>query len=199
MKSLHRPDLYTWATFDPERNVDFNAVLWVREGGNVLVDPLPLGEHDGRHLEALGGAAWIVVTNSDHVRATEAIRAATGAKVAGPAAERERFPIACDRWLADGDEVVPGLSVLALEGSKTPGELALLLEETTLVTGDLVRAHRAGALMMLPDGKLSDRAAARASVGRLAALPRVETVLVGDGWSCFGGGKAQLTALAAKG
>ena len=32
-------------------------------------------------------------------------------------------------------------NVLALHGSKTPGELALVLEDTILVTGDLVRGH----------------------------------------------------------
>ena len=199
MKSLHRQDLYTWSAFDAERNVDFNSVLWVRPGGNIAIDPLPLSDHDRAHLTALGPLAWIVITNSDHVRASEALRDATGAKIAGPAAERERFPILCDRWLVDGESLIPGLTVLALEGSKTPGELAFVLEETTLVTGDLVRAHRAGALMRLPDGKLSDVALAGHSLARLASLPRIETVLVGDGWSLFRGGAAALEALAAAG
>jgi glyoxylase-like metal-dependent hydrolase (beta-lactamase superfamily II) len=197
MKSLHRPDLYTWSAFDLERNVDFNGLLWVRPAGNVLVDPMPLSDHDAKHLTALGGAAWVVITNSDHVRASEALRSDFGAKLAGPAAERATFPIACDRWLADGEEVVPGLVALALEGSKTPGELALVLEETTLITGDLVRAHRAGSLMLLPDAKLKDATAARSSVARLAALQKIETVLVGDGWSLFGGGRAALEKLRA--
>lgn len=195
MKSLHRSDLYTWSQFDPERNVDFHSVLWVRDGGNVAVDPLLLSDHDEKHLASLGGAAWIVITNSDHVRATETLRAKTGAKVAGPAAEREAFPIACDRWLADGEALVPGLDVIALDGSKTPGELALVLVRTTLITGDLVRAHRAGSLMMLPAAKLRDPVAAKRSVERLAALSEIETVLVGDGWSVFHGGHAALAAL----
>ncbi len=196
MKSLHRPDLYAWSTFDAERDVDFNSVLWVRPGGNIVVDPLPLSEHDRRHLAALGGVAWIVITNSDHVRAAASLRDETGAKIAGPASEQATFPIACDRWLADGEELVPGLGVVALEGSKTPGELALVLEATTLLTGDLVRAHRAGALMMLPEPKLVDPSAARREVARLASWPKIETVLVGDGWSLFGGGHAALRALA---
>jgi glyoxylase-like metal-dependent hydrolase (beta-lactamase superfamily II) len=197
MKSLHRPDLYTWSSFDAERNVDFNSVLWVRPGGNVVVDPLPLSEHDRKHLAELGGAAWIVITNSDHVRASAELRESTGAQLAGPAAEKAAFPIACDRWLEGGEELVPRLRVLALEGSKTPGELALVLEETTLVTGDLVRAHRAGALMMLPAAKLADPLAATRSVAALADLPKIEAVLVGDGWSLFSGGHAALRSLAA--
>lgn len=194
MKSLHRPDLYCWSTFDAARNVDFHGVCWTRPDGNVLIDPLPLSDHDRAHLEALGGAAWIVITNSDHTRAAQEIAAWTGAKIAGPAAERDTFPFVCDRWLTDGDVVVPGLRVLTLDGSKTPGELALLLDHT-LITGDLVRAHRAGALMLLPDAKLTNKEAALSSVRRLAQLD-VNTVLVGDGWAVFGNGGEALRALA---
>lgn len=193
MKRLHRSDLWGWSRFDEDRDLDFHSVLWVREGGNVAIDPLPLSPHDARHLQSLGGVATIVVTNSDHVRGAADLAAATGAAICGPAGERDRFPIECQRWLADSDEVVPDLVALALEGSKTPGELALLLGGTTLVTGDLVRAHRAGALDRLPDAKLRDRAAAVASLRRLASLPDIEAVLVGDGWPIFhGGGRALL-------
>jgi glyoxylase-like metal-dependent hydrolase (beta-lactamase superfamily II) len=196
MKSLHRPDLYAWSAFDPERNVDFNSVAWIRPGGNVLIDPVPLSAHDRVHLEGLGGAAWIVVTNSDHVRDAPSIAADTGARLAGPAAERDAFPLACQRWLHDGEELVPGLLALELQGSKTPGELALLLDQTTLITGDLIRAHRAGSLMLLPDAKLKDRAAAVASLQRLLQHERIDSVLVGDGWSLFHDGHRHLRALA---
>ena len=195
MKSLHQPDLYGWAGFDAARNVDFNGVLWVRPQGNVLIDPMPLSDHDSAHLTSLGGAAWIVITNSDHTRGAQALAKELGAKLAGPAGERENFPFECDVWLGDGDELVPGLRAIALEGSKTPGELALLLRGDTLITGDLVRAHRAGSLMLLPDPKLSDRAAAIESVRRLAALQGVEAVLVGDGWPVFRQGAALLGEL----
>ena len=46
MKSLHRPDLYTWSTFDEARDVDFHGLCWHRPEGNVLIDPLPLSAHD---------------------------------------------------------------------------------------------------------------------------------------------------------
>lgn len=195
MKSLHRPDLYQWSRFDEARNVDFNAVLWTRPGGNVAIDPLPLTEHDRRHLDQLGGVAIIIITNGDHVRAAVELRASTGARVLGPAAERDALAGVCDGFLSDGDEVVPGLRAFALDGSKTPGELALLLEGSTLITGDLVRAHRAGALMLLPPEKLTDPAAARRSVRRLAEAGLIEAVLVGDGWCVFRDGRARLLEL----
>ena len=54
--------------FNEERNIDFHGILWVRENGNVLIDPMPMSEHDLNHLENLGGAAHLLITNSDHVR-----------------------------------------------------------------------------------------------------------------------------------
>lgn len=196
MKQLHRSDLYGWSIFNEERNIDFHSVLWVREGGNVAVDPLPLGEHDRAHLEALGSVGTIVITNSDHTRGANALADSTGARVLGPVAERDKLD--CDAWLGDGDEIVPGLVAMALEGSKTPGELALLLDETTLITGDLVRAHEGGRLCLLPDAKLSDKAAALASLKRLKELTRIEAVLPGDGWPIFRDGAGALAELEAR-
>ncbi len=195
MKRLHRPDLFGWSRFDESRNIDFHSVLWVRPSGNVAIDPLPLSDHDAAHLESLGGVAQIVVTNSVHVRDARALADRMKARVLGPKAERESFPIACDESLADGDEPVPGLRVFALDGSKTPGELALLIEDTTLLTGDLVRAHEAGSLTLLPAAKLSNRQQALRSVQRLADLPHVEAVLTGDGWPVFRDGKRALREL----
>ncbi|MDP1824245.1 MAG: MBL fold metallo-hydrolase [Archangium sp.] len=194
MKRLHRKDLYGWSTFHAPLDLDFNSVLWVREGGNVAVDPLPLSEHDLAHVQKLGGVAQIVVTNSAHLRAALDLQKATGAKLIGPAGEREK--LTCDRYVSDGDEVVPGLVVRGMNGSKTPGELALVLEDTTLITGDLVRGHRADALHLLPSEKLSDRPAAIASLRRLLELhPRIEAILVGDGWCLFREGHQRLSEL----
>jgi glyoxylase-like metal-dependent hydrolase (beta-lactamase superfamily II) len=196
MKSLHRPDLFGWSRFDESRNVDFCSVAWIRSGGNVLIDPLPMSEHDRAHLAALGGATLIVITNSDHTRGAQSLAQEFRAALYGPRAERGSFPFACAHWLGDGDEPVAGLRVLEMHGSKTPGELALVLERTTLITGDLVRGHMGGKLNLLPDAKLKDRPQAIASVKRVVdEYPEIETVLVGDGWPVFRDGRRALAAL----
>ncbi|HLO87512.1 MAG TPA: MBL fold metallo-hydrolase, partial [Nostocaceae cyanobacterium] len=102
MKALHRSDLYSWACFNPARNIDFNGFAWIRPQGNILIDPVALSNHDWHHLESLGGVVWIVLTNSDHLRSAKEIADQTYAKVAGPIAEKETFPIPCDRYLSDG-------------------------------------------------------------------------------------------------
>jgi hypothetical protein len=197
MKQLHRKDLFCWSEFNPDRNLDFHSILWVRPEGNVLIDPLPLSSHDLDHLRRLGGAKYIVVTNSDHCRDAFHIDKITGAAIYGPAGEKASFPIECEKWLHDGDEIVPGLIAYAMQGSKTPGEIALLLEQTTLITGDLIRCHMGGELCILPESKLSDSTQAKLSVRRLADLPGIETVLVGDGWPIFNHGGEALKKLAA--
>jgi glyoxylase-like metal-dependent hydrolase (beta-lactamase superfamily II) len=197
MKLLHRNDLYGWSSFNKERNIDFNSIAWIRPDGNILIDPLSLLSEDYEHLNSLGSVRWIVITTSDHVRAAKELAYVTGAQIAGPFAERSHFPIKCNRWLHDGEELVPGLQVIELQGSKTPGELALLLDKTTLITGDLIRAHKAGSLTILPDEKLSNREQAVASVQRLAQINGIKAVLVGDGWSVFRDGGLALKELAA--
>jgi glyoxylase-like metal-dependent hydrolase (beta-lactamase superfamily II) len=149
-------------------------------------------------LSSLGGAAYVLISNSDHVRDSARIAEFFGARVYGPAAERALLEGVCDEWLEDGAEPLPGLRTLALSGSKTPGELAFVLERTTLITGDLVRAFRAGALDILPDAKLSNRAEAVLSVRRLLALSEVDAVLPGDGWPIFRNAQQALRELSAR-
>jgi hypothetical protein len=195
MKSLHRPDLYGWSIFDEGRNLDFHGLAWVRPGGNVLIDPVAMTPHDRAHLASLGGAATIVVTNSDHLRASLELADVFGTSLVGPRAERDTLKLPGARWVGDGDEIVPGLRAIELHGSKTPGELALVLDGTTLVCGDLVRGHAGGRLNLLPDPKLGDKAKALDSVRRLAAFEGIEAVIVGDGWPVFRDGRARLRDL----
>jgi len=195
MKRLHRKDLYCWSIFSEDHHIDFHSLLWVRKEGNILIDPLPLSLHDETHLKELGPIASIIITNSDHVRESERIAERYGGEILGPDGERHDFPIRCADWIGEGDEVVPGLRVFEMDGSKTPGELALLLEETTLISGDLIRCHEGGKLSILPDAKLSDKAKVFASLERLSKLPRLEAIFLGDGWPIFHNAKERLAAL----
>ena len=199
MKSLHRSDLFSWSVFDEARNVDFSGHLWTRPEGNVLFDPMPMSAHDRAHLEALGGAAWILISNADHVRDAGRLAAELGARIGAPSAERdcaELQALSDVQWI-DADSVhATGVRCIPMRGSKTPGELAFLLPGgDVLLTGDLVRGQRAGSLNLLPEPKLKDKAAAVASVAGLAALPNVTAVLVGDGQSVFRDGRARLVEL----
>ena len=195
MKQLHRSDLFNWSEFNEERNIDFNGTLWLSPAGNVLIDPVTLTEHDINHLESLGGAAHVIITNSDHVRDAAKILLITGAKCWGPAAEKEDFPISCDGWLSEEEQPIKGIEVFCLNGSKTPGELALLIDKKTLVTGDLIRSHEGGHLRILPEEKLQNRELALKSIKRMASITNIQAVIPGDGWPVFNYGHEALLTL----
>jgi len=195
VKQLHRSDLFNWSEFNEERNIDFNGTLWLSPAGNVLIDPVKLTEHDINHLESLGGAAHVIITNSDHVRDAAKILLITGAKCWGPAAEKEDFPISCDGWLSEEEQPIKGIEVFCLNGSKTPGELALLIDNKTLVTGDLIRSHEGGHLRMLPEAKLQNRELALKSIKRMASITNIQAVIPGDGWPVFNYGHEALLTL----
>jgi len=195
VKQLHRSDLFNWSEFNEERNIDFNGTLWLCSAGNVLIDPVKLTEHDINHLESLGGAAHVIITNSDHVRDAAKILLITGAKCWGPAAEKEDFPISCDGWLSEEEQPIKGIEVFCLNGSKTPGELALLIDNKTLVTGDLIRSHEGGHLRMLPEAKLQNRELALKSIKRMASITNIQAVIPGDGWPVFNYGHEALLTL----
>ena len=195
MKKLHQDNLYCWSSFDESRNIDFHSFLWLRKDGNIAFDPQVLSAHDAKHLESLGGVKTIIVSNSDHIRDAENLSALTGAKIYGPEAEKANFELACDGWLAGGETLFDDLQIFSLAGSKTPGELAFVIEENTLLTADLIRAHAGGSLCLLPDPKLTDKTLAHASVKSLVNNINVDAVLVCDGWPVFRDGQRILEEL----
>ncbi len=195
MKMLHKEDLFCWSEFNEDRNIDFHSYLWVRDKGNIVFDPLPISDHDLNHLTSLGKVSCIIISNSDHVRDAARLAEATGAEVWGPAGEKDNFPIQCSKWLSGGEKDIDGLDIFSLSGSKTEGELAFVINAETLVTGDLIRAHRGGELCMLPNAKLKDVNKARDSVRKLASISSVKSILPGDGWPVFRSGEQVLSEL----
>ena len=197
MKLLHKNNLFCWSQFDDDRNIDFHSYLWVRDKGNIVFDPLPLTNHDKNHLNSLGKVSHIIISNSDHIRDSEKLAKLTGAKIYGPVGEKNCFPIQCAEWLKETKGFIKGLDVYCLNGSKTEGELAFVIEGETLITGDLIRAHSGGKLCILPKAKLQDSDKAKKSVRRLASIPGIKAVLPGDGWPIFCNGKQVLSELLA--
>jgi len=188
-----------WSVWQPERNLYFNSLFVATPEGNVAIDPLPLGEADAREIAERGGLAWIAITNRDHERDARALAARFGAKLAASAVDAPSLVGPVERELRDGD-LFCGATVVALEGFKTPGEIALHFgERETVVLGDALWGSPAGALRLMPDDKLADPVAAVLSLRKIAAL-RPAHLLVGDGASIFGDAtRALWAALDARG
>ena len=112
----------------------------------AVIDPGPdIPSHIEKIVEAVGNRLkWILCTHThkDHSPAAEALKAATGAKIAGtscPQDGRQDECFAPDRILKDGDTV--SISGATFRAVHTPGHVSnhlcyLLEEQKLLFTGD---------------------------------------------------------------
>ena len=183
MKRVAFDTIYSWSTFDETRQIDFNGHLWVRDGGNVIIDPVAMIDSDLQQLDDLGGAAWIVVSNRDHERQAALMRSRTGGQIVAHEQDGPLLETTPDRTLVDGEEVVPGLRAVHLPSGKSPGEIALYWPQTKLIlSGDLIVGEPLGQLTLLPDAKLANAPAAALAIRKLLALD-FDAILVGDGHS----------------
>ncbi|GAA4032991.1 hydroxyacylglutathione hydrolase [Sphingomonas rosea] len=148
--------------------------IWLvhADGHTAVVDP---GDGD-KALQAAAARGWtidqILITHwhPDHTAGIPAVVAATGAKVWGPEAERDRFA-GLDHGLTDGDRVMIGeeeAEVWAVPGH-TLGHIAFVLSGRAFV-GDTLFAGGCGRLFEGTPAQM------HASLKRLATLPD-ETIL----------------------
>jgi glyoxylase-like metal-dependent hydrolase (beta-lactamase superfamily II) len=193
MKRLSVDNFYSWSVFSEQRQIDFSGHVWVREEGNVVIDPVAISDSDLSQLHELGGAALIVATNRDHARMSAFFRDQTGAEVLAHEDDAASFSFAIDRQLTDGEEIVPGMKVVHLRYGKSPGEIGLVWPQLRAAfVSDLVWGGPSGSLSFLPDEVLDDPPRAALELRKLLAHEDVETILVGDGDSIFGNGRERL-------
>lgn len=196
MKRVMFDDLYSWSVFNEEKQFDFNGYLWVREAGNILIDPVPMSASDLEQLDKLGGAALIVLTNRDHERDAVAFRERTGAQIVAHEADAPLFELAVDRTVAEGEEIVPDLGVLHLAHGKSPGEIVLIWRGgTAAFIGDYVWGHPVGSLVLGAEPAVVDPAQAALQLRKLLALPKLDALLLGDGHSILSGARDALLAM----
>lgn len=179
------PGVFMWSVWQPARRVFFNSYFLTMPDGNVVVDPLALLPEQSAEITERGGVAWVVVTNRDHERMAREVAAQFGAKIAASKDDAPLLTGPVDLVLKDGDEPFAGLRVIAFEGLKSPGEIALSLpKHNAAIVGDALWGDPAGSVRMLDDDKLLDPACAVMSLRKLWAL-RLDVLLVGDGACLF--------------
>lgn len=192
---LDIPGAWMWSAWQPDRGMNFNSYLFEREGACVAVDPLPLDEPSLDALRGLGGVQTVVLTNRDHRRGAAALRERFGARVIAHAPEAALFDVPIDATFDDGEEVFSGAYAIAVPHGKTAGEAALHLPAAkAAVVGDALLGAPAGALSLLPDGKLHDPLRLLFSLRRLWAL-ELEALLLCDGQPIFSGADASIARL----
>ncbi len=138
-------DILTWPWFSESHGYNFNGHLIRDPGGNICIDPVELTEND---MDAVvrEGVAWIILTNRNHSRAANRVRARTGARTvihSDDADHARSQETELDDVLAVGGTVGP-LKVVDASG-KSPGEVALLWRDRgILIVGDAVIGNPPG-------------------------------------------------------
>lgn len=192
--------IHMWSRLAQPQNYDFNGFLVEHGEGNLVVDPVdPAEGADDLERVAAAGVARIVLTNRNHARAAARLREATGATVAihpADAAHARDQGTPIDAALAVGQQVGPFRVVDA--SGKSPGEVALHWPgRRLLLVGDVVIGDPPGQLRLLPEEKLDDPAALRASVRRLHDELDFDVLLTGDGEPLLSDARSRLAELVA--
>ncbi len=188
-------DILTWPWFSEPHGYNFNGHLIRDPGGNICVDPVePTG--DDLDAIALEGVARIIVTNRNHSRASNRVRARTGARTlihADDADHAAGQDTELDGELTVGGRIGP-LEVVGAAG-KSPGEVALFWRDRKiLIVGDAVIGNPAGRCGLLPERVMDDLPRLRANVRKLLDLD-FDILLFGDGESILQNARARLKEL----
>ena len=187
--------ILTWSRFSEPHGYDFNGHLILDPGGNICIDPVEPSESD---LDAIvhEGVTRIILTNRNHSRASNRVRARTGAQTAihpDDADHARSQDTIVDDDLTVGGRIGP-LEVIGAAG-KSPGEVALLWRDRgILIVGDAIIGNPPGRCGLLPERVMDDPARLRSSVRAFLDLD-FDTLLVGDGESMLRDAKARLKEL----
>jgi glyoxylase-like metal-dependent hydrolase (beta-lactamase superfamily II) len=187
--------IYTWPWFSEPHGYNFNGHLILHPGGNVCIDPVEPNQEDLEEL-ARFGVSRILLTNRNHSRAANKVRARTGARTAihpadAPHARNEGAEL--DDELSLGDQIGPFV-VVPVPG-KSPGEVAFHWPgRRILIVGDAVVGDPPGRCKLLPEKVIDDLLRLRESVRALLALD-FDTLLVGDGEPILQSANDRLRAL----
>jgi len=176
-------DVFTWAWFSEPHGYDFNGHLVRRAEGNLCIDPVQPTDASLAEIARMG-AVKILLTNRNHSRAANLVRARTGARTLihpDDAAHARSQGAEIDGPLNVGETVGP-FTIVAVPG-KSPGEIALHWpERNLLIVGDAVIGNPSGHCGLLREKVMDDPARLKRSVRNLLNL-EFHILLCGDGAS----------------
>ncbi len=188
-------NILTWSWFSEPHGYNFNGYLIRDPGGNICVDPVEPGEDD---LDAIvrEGVRNIVLTNRNHSRASNRVRARTGAQTlihADDAEHAGRQDTELDGELTIGNRIGPVEIVCA--AGKSPGEVALYWQDRgILIVGDAIIGNPPGQCGLLPERVVDDPALLRRNLRELLDLD-FDILLFGDGEALLQNAKTRLEEL----
>src|SRR5437867_2666535 len=189
------PDVCVWHGYDPAVKADLYSTCLLTATGAYVVDPIPLGNQAFNELIGFARVAGIVVTNSNHHRASAQFAEQFSAPVF---ARGETFPDKTPsefRRIADGDEICDGLRVIGIEGAAS-GEIVLHYapDGGTLVVGDALINFEPYGFTFLPGKYCLNEKEMRRSLRKLLDY-EAERMLFAHGMPILSGASDRLRGL----
>jgi hypothetical protein len=189
------PYLALWHRYDPAVKAELYSTCLLTSDGACLIDPIPLESEALDELVGLVRVAGIIVTSSNHDRASSRFAEQFSVPIFAPS---ETFPDKTPRKfrsVANGDEICDELLVIAIEGAG-PGEIALYYpaDNGTLIVGDALINFEPYGFTFLPGKYCSDEKEMRQSLRKLSVC-RAERMLFAHGMPILSGASDRLQRL----
>jgi glyoxylase-like metal-dependent hydrolase (beta-lactamase superfamily II) len=186
------PGIFRWAAFSPFHRVELTSHAVLADGGLLMFDPIPLTEEPQARLHVFAGPRALVLTNGNHLRASQAWNARLGARVWSQTPDLFPADLDIGHWSLVNPPPFAGWVAHPLPGG-APGETAFLNAGLSLaVFGDAVVNLPGRTLELLPDQYCTDPRQLRRS---LKGLPPFERALFAHGQPLHTGASDRIAAL----
>jgi len=163
------PSLLIWQTYDPALKTHLFSTAITTRSGSFLVDPILLADAALAQLLKAGSVSGVIVTNSNHLRASADFAARFSVPIF---AHAETFPDQAfpGTKVGDGGKICDELAVIGIEGAAA-GEIVLHSTPNggTLITGDALINFEPYGFTFLPRKYCSNEKQMRRSLRKLLA------------------------------
>jgi glyoxylase-like metal-dependent hydrolase (beta-lactamase superfamily II) len=155
--------LNIWHRYDSTVKADLFSTAIATDSGTLLVDPIELGDEE---LPGTARIAGIVVTNANHLRASDFF----SAKFSAPIYATRDAEVSSATEVGDG-QLIGDLRIIGIDGA-APGEIALFSERDhgLLVIGDALINFGSHGFTFLPAKYCLDSKLMRKSLRKLLDL-----------------------------
>ena len=159
-----------WHGYDSAVKAELYSTCLGMSGGTYFIDPIPLVSEALDELIGSNCVAGIIITNSNHHRASAKFAADFSAPIFGHGEAFLHQPPLQFRSVADGDKIYDELTVIGIEGAGD-GEIALHYapDGGTFIIGDALINFEPYGFTFLPARYCSNQKQMRRSLGKLLA------------------------------
>jgi glyoxylase-like metal-dependent hydrolase (beta-lactamase superfamily II) len=184
-----------WHDYDPGVKAELYSTSLSTSEGMYLIDPIPLEKEALDELIGSDRVAGIVVTNSNHCRASARFAEKFAVPVFACCDASPNNPSRRPGSVADGDRICDELRVIGIEGAAA-GEIALhyLPDGGTLIVGDALINFEPYGFTFLPGKYCSNEKEMRRSLQKLLDY-EAERILFAHGTPISSGASDRLRGL----